>query len=62
MNLKEFCQEYGFENEREFHKLTCEADLSDALNLARFKNWQHTDGTKKGLLEVIKLNKEENNA
>ena len=57
MNLKEFCERNGFENEEEFHKLICEVDLSRSMNWRRFKVWQYSDGTKKSLLEVIKLNK-----
>ncbi len=55
MTLKEFCETHGFKNEEEFHKLTCKVDISRPMNLARFKNWQDEDGTKKGLLKVIRL-------
>ena len=57
ISLKEFCDKNGYKSTEEFHKLICEVDLSRPMNWARFKNWQNSDGTKKGLLKVIELNK-----
>ena len=50
--LKDLVKKYGFESEREFHKLVSSVDLSSSQKIAAFKNWQNEDGTKEGILKL----------
>lgn len=50
----------GFKSEEEFNTLINKVDLSSNEKIKEFREWQHNDGTKKGLIELIagkKINK-----
>lgn len=44
--------DHGFESEMEFIKLVAAVDLTVPGMRERFKDWQHNDGTKAGLLRL----------
>lgn len=46
--------EFGFESEKEFHRLIASVDLSTAEKRKAFKEWQFNDGSKVGLLKLLK--------
>ncbi len=52
MRLSDVVKQNGFANEEEFHRMVEQVDISSPSKLARFKEWQITDGTKKGLLKL----------
>lgn len=52
--IDQIAKDYGFESKKEFIDLTASADLSTAEAIAAFKHWQYNDGTKTGLLKLIK--------
>ena len=42
----------GFKDEKEFHKLIANVDISTTEKNIKFKHWQFHDGTKKGVLKL----------
>ncbi len=55
--MDKYLKKLGFKNMQEFNSMTCEADISTAEKMGRFKHWQFEDGSKEGLLKVIERNK-----
>ena len=51
-------QDCGFENAAEFHYLVASMDISDPKRRKEFEKWQQNDGTKAGLLVLMKNNNE----
>jgi hypothetical protein len=55
MELEQAVKENGFSSVEEFHTLVDRVDFSkNPLVLSKFKNWQFKDGTKEGLLNLLK--------
>ena len=50
--LNNIAREFGFEDAKEFNRLVASLDLSTGERLQAFKEWQHNDGTKAGLLKL----------
>jgi len=44
--------ELGFESLDEFHEMVANADISTQEKILKFKEWQLTDGSKEGLLNL----------
>ena len=55
MEFKKIVRELGFENEKEFHKLVANIDISTSEKNTIFKDWQYNDGTKEGLLKLSRM-------
>lgn len=53
MDLEDAIKEFGFESEKEFHRLVASVDLSTPAKRTTFKDWQFNDGSKEGLLRLI---------
>ena len=58
--MEDIVKECGFESLKEYHRLVCEVDLTNQINLIEFTNWKNEDGTKKGLLEIINKDQKTN--
>ena len=54
--MEEIVKQMGFENEKEFHKMVSDIDLSNPIKMQKFLKWREEDGTKNGLLKVINEN------
>ena len=52
--MEELVKQLGFESVEEFHKLNATPDLSDPKKMRMYLEWKDNDGTKEGLLKVIK--------
>ena len=52
--MEELVKRLGFESAEEFHKLNATPDLSDPKKMRMYLDWKDNDGTKEGLLKVIK--------
>jgi hypothetical protein len=53
MDLEGVVKDLGFESESEFHRMVSSVDLSTPVKRTAFKDWQHNDGTKKGLMKLV---------
>lgn len=53
--MEELVKECGFDSLDDFNRLINLADLSTEENRKAFKEWQNEDGTKDGLLTLLKL-------
>jgi len=52
--LEELAKACGFEGEAEMVKLIAQVDLSSPEKLAAFTAWKEHDGSKEGLLKLLK--------
>lgn len=52
-NLEAHVKELGFHDLKEFHRLSSTVPFLTPEDRARFKVWQHTDGTKGGILKLM---------
>lgn len=50
--MEQFVKEKGFKSLAEFHTLVARIDITTPERIKIFKNWQHNDGTKEGLLKI----------
>ena len=55
--FEEKIKEMGFEDEWEFYKTVRLIDISTNEKLKAFKKWQLEDGSKEGLLKLIRKDK-----
>lgn len=55
MKLEEVAKINGFESVSELHSMVAKVDLSSSDKIIKFKNWQHQDGTKAGLLKLLEV-------
>lgn len=53
--MEKILKENGFESLKEFHSMIANVDLDSPDKIVAFKNWQKIDGTKEGLLKLIRI-------
>lgn len=51
-SMESLALSHGFESEAEMYRLISSADITTAVKLSRFTQWQLEDGTKEGLLKL----------
>jgi len=52
--IEKWVKELGFKNLKEWHKLIADIDITTPEKAQLFLNWRNDDGTKTGLLKLIK--------
>lgn len=52
--LEAFLKEKGFDDEKEFHHLVSNVDLTNPVICKKFLEWKSRDGTKQGLIDISK--------
>lgn len=50
--LEDIVKSLGFKDEKEFHKIIANIDISSPIKLKLFRDWQYNDGTKEGILKL----------
>lgn len=58
MEFEDFVRQCGFEDEKQFHSMVSNVDLSTQEKMIAFTDWQENDGTKEGLEKLPVLNED----
>ena len=52
--MEEVVKQMGFNSEKEFNQMVASVDLTSLNKMQKFLEWRENDGTKTGLLKIIK--------